>query len=98
MGDLSNFERGHCWCVLAGASVGETAALLGVSRVTVSKVMSLYTNHGKTTPAKRNCGQKSTLTVRDQHTLRRIVWKNRRTTTTKMTAELNIHHEDPVST
>jgi hypothetical protein len=30
--------------------------------VTVSKVMSAYMNHGKTTSAKRNSGQKSTLT------------------------------------
>jgi predicted transcriptional regulator len=31
---------------LAGASVTKTAKSLGVSRVTVSKVMSAYTNHG----------------------------------------------------
>jgi CTP-dependent riboflavin kinase len=76
MGDLSNFEReqivGAC---LAGASVIKTATLLGVSSMRASKVMSAYTNHGKTTSAKRNSGQKSTLTERDRHTLKRIVSK-----------------------
>jgi hypothetical protein len=50
---------------LAGASVTKTKMLLGVSRATVSKVMLAYMNHGKTTSAKRNSGQKSTLTERD---------------------------------
>jgi transposase len=57
MGDLSDLERG--WIVgarLAGASVTKAATLVGVSRATVSKVMSAYTNHGKTTSAKRNSG------------------------------------------
>jgi hypothetical protein len=58
--------------------VTKTASLLGVSRVTVSKVMSSYTNRGKTS-AKRNGGWKSASKERDHHTLRRIVSKNRRT-------------------
>jgi transposase len=69
----------------------KTATLLGVSRVTVSKVMSAYTNHGKTISAKRNSGQKSTLTERDRRTLRRIVSKNNRPTAAHVTAELNIY-------
>jgi hypothetical protein len=58
MGDLSNFERGQVIGEhLAGASVSKTDTLLGVWRVTVSKVMSAYTNHGKTTSAKRDSGE-----------------------------------------
>jgi predicted transcriptional regulator len=59
IGDLSNFERGQIIAArLAGASVIKTATLLGISRETVSKVMSAYTNHGKTvTLAKRKMGE-----------------------------------------
>jgi hypothetical protein len=59
--------------------------------------MSAYANHGKTS-GKGNSGQKSTLTGRDCHTLRRIVSKYHRTAAAQVTAELNIHLEDPVST
>jgi hypothetical protein len=41
---------------------------------------------------------KKTLTERDDHALRRIVSKNHRTTAAQVTAESNIHLEDPVST
>jgi hypothetical protein len=59
MGSLSNFEKGRIInACLAGASLTETAILLGVLRATVSKVMSEYTNRGKTTSAKRNSGRK----------------------------------------
>jgi hypothetical protein len=61
MGDLSDNERGQfVGARLAGASVIITATLLGVSGATVSKVMSAYTDHGKTTSVKRNSGRKST--------------------------------------
>jgi hypothetical protein len=56
MEDLSNFERGQIvGAHLAGASVTKTATLLAVSRVTLSKVMLAYTNHGKTS-VKSNSG------------------------------------------
>jgi transposase len=71
MGDLSDFRSGQIVGVcLAGISVTKTDTLLGVSRATFSKVMSGYTNHGKTTSAKRDSERKSTLTERDRHTLR----------------------------
>jgi hypothetical protein len=55
MGDLSDFERGQTVGVrLAGTFVIKNATLLGVSRATVSKVMSTYTNHGKTTAKGKN--------------------------------------------
>jgi predicted transcriptional regulator len=48
MGGLSDFERGQIIGErLAGASVIKATTLLGVSRATVSKVMSAYTSHGK---------------------------------------------------
>jgi transposase len=91
MGDLPDFERRQIvGARLAVASATETATLLGVSRATVCKVMSAYTNHGKTTPVKRNSGRNSALTERDRRTLRRIVSKNHRTTAAEVTAELFI--------
>jgi predicted transcriptional regulator len=77
MGGLSNFETGQIVSArLAGVSVTKTATLLGVSRATVSTVMSAYTNHGKTTLAKRNGEQNSTLRERYSYILRRILLKN----------------------
>jgi predicted transcriptional regulator len=57
MGNLSEFGRRlNNGMHLAGASVTKNATLLNVSGATVSKVVSAYTNHGKTTSAKRNSG------------------------------------------
>jgi transposase len=90
MEDLSDFERQKIvGARLAGASVTKTAALLGVLRATASKVMSAYTNHGKTTSAKRNNGRKSTLTERDRRTFKRGVSKNHRTTSAQVTGQQN---------
>jgi hypothetical protein len=57
MEDLSDFERRQ---IVGAHLAGESATLLGASRVTVSKVMSAFMNHGKTTSAERNNGRKST--------------------------------------
>jgi DNA-binding transcriptional ArsR family regulator len=75
---LSDFEKRQIVDArLAGASVIETATslVLGVPRTTVSKVLSPYTNQGKTTSAKRNRERNSTLTERYHHILKRIVQK-----------------------
>jgi transposase len=87
---LYDFERGQLIGVrLAGASVTETATLLGVLRATVSKVVLAYMNHGKTTSAKKNSGRKSALTERDCRTLRRISSKNHRTIAAQATKYLS---------
>jgi hypothetical protein len=79
MGDLSDLERGQrVGARLDGASVKKPAVLLGVLTVTVSKVMSAYTNHRKTS-AKRNSRRKSTVIETDSSILR-TVSKNHRTT------------------
>jgi transposase len=67
---LSDFEKGQIIGMrLAVASVIKTATLLGVSKPTISKVMSAYMNHGKTTTAKRNSERKSALTESDRRIL-----------------------------
>jgi hypothetical protein len=67
------------------------ATVLGAPRASVSKVL-------KTSSAKRNSGQNPNLNERDHHSFKTIMSKNHRTTAAKVTAELNIHPEDPVST
>jgi predicted transcriptional regulator len=87
-----NFEREQIvGARLAGASVTKTATLLGVSRATVSKVISAYTNHGKTTSAKRNSGRKL-------HWEELIRKSQNYCSTGDRSAELNIRLEEPVST
>jgi NADH:ubiquinone oxidoreductase subunit E len=55
MGELSHFQRGQiAGSHLAAASVSKMATLLGVFRTAVYKVMIAYTNHRKTSSAKRN--------------------------------------------
>jgi len=99
MGNLSEFQRGQIvGARLVGASVIKTATLLGASRTAVSKVTMEYTTHGKTLSAKRNSGNKPKPSERDRHTLKSILSNNYRTTAAKVTAELIIHLEDPVST
>ena len=78
----------------AGASVTKTATLSGISRAAVSKVMMTYTNHGRTSSAKRNSGRKANLRERDCCTLKRIVSINHRSTAAKVTAKLNIRLEE----
>jgi hypothetical protein len=77
MRDLSDFKRGQIvGALLNGASMAKIVILLGVLRVTISKVMPACTNYGKTTSVKRNSGRKSTLIERDRLTMRRTASKN----------------------
>jgi predicted transcriptional regulator len=56
MGDFSDFKGGQFGGArLVGISATKMATLLAVSRAAVSKVMTAYTNNGKTS-AKRNLG------------------------------------------
>ena len=62
MPDLSDFQRGQIvGAHMAGASITETARILGVSRNTVSKVITAFEREGKTYSAKHRSGRKSKL-------------------------------------
>ncbi|GBM10607.1 Transposable element Tcb1 transposase [Araneus ventricosus] len=82
---------------LSGASVTETANLLGFARSTVSAVMTAYTKEGKTTSSKHNSGRKSKLADRDRRVLKRIVARKHKQSLSEITSEMNSHLQDPVS-
>jgi len=71
MGELSDFERGQ---IDVARLVKATTSLVAL-RAAVSKVMTTYKNHGKTS-AMRNSGRKPKLSERDLHILKRIMSKN----------------------
>ncbi|XP_055932000.1 uncharacterized protein LOC129962278 [Argiope bruennichi] len=96
--DLSDFQTGQIvGGRLAGACVSETSQRLGVSGGTVSEVMAAYTQRGKTSLANQNSGRKEKLGERGRRVLKRIVMSKKPTTAEKVTADLNIHLESPMS-
>ena len=89
---MSHFRTQSFVCArLAGASVSKTATLLGVLRAAFPKVVTAYTDRGKTSSAKRHSGRKPKLSERHRLTLKRIVSENDRTAASKVTAELIIY-------
>jgi hypothetical protein len=58
-------KRTYYWCEFRWSICSQNGHLLGVSRAAVSKVMTAYTNHGKTSSSKRNSGRKTEMSARD---------------------------------
>ena len=99
MADLSDFKWGQIvGARMAGARITKTDKLFDVARSTISKVMTAFEKEGKTSSLKQNLGEKKRkLSDRDRRTLRRIVMKDHKTTAPKITAGLNDHLENAVS-
>ncbi|XP_066446532.1 copper transport protein ATOX1 isoform X1 [Eleutherodactylus coqui] len=88
--DLTEFERGKIiGARLAGASISETANLVGFSRATVSRVYREWYKRGKTSSERGACGRKQLVDESGQKRMSQIVESNSRCTVEQITAEYN---------
>ena len=93
---LSEFQRGQIvGARQAGASISETARLVGVSNSTVCRIMVKYLEEGKTAADKSACGRKKKLNSRERRHLKRTVTGDRRVSAVKVTATINFYANDP---
>ena len=98
MADLSDFKTGQIvGARRACASIIKTAELLCLARSTASKIITAFEKEGKTFSLKQNSGRKQKLSSRDCRTLTQIAKKDHKDTASKITAGLNDHLENPVS-
>ncbi|GFU56410.1 HTH_Tnp_Tc3_2 domain-containing protein [Trichonephila clavipes] len=92
MSDLSNLKSGmRIASRLAGTFMSRTANLKVVSRTTVSRAITAYTNLGAVSSAKHNSKRMLKLKDQDIRMLKRIVVRKRNTTLPQITSELNSH-------
>ena len=96
---LSEFQRGQIvGARQAGASISETARLVGVSNSTVCRIMVKYLEEGKTAADKSACGRKKKLNSRERRYLKCTVTGDRRVSAVKVTATINATLKKPIST
>ena len=87
MGDLPDFQIGKIDSArMAGTTVTETAQLLGISRGTVSKVMTAYKKDSKNSSTKHKSGRTSCLSEMDRRALNHILRIYHKTITNKIRA------------
>ncbi|GFX78134.1 HTH_Tnp_Tc3_2 domain-containing protein [Trichonephila clavipes] len=92
MSDIFDVKRGIIIGVLlVGASLSRTANLAGVSKTTVLKVMTAYTNLVKMSSAKHNSRLNSKLKNRDRRVLKSLVTRKHKSALPQTTSEMNTH-------
>ena len=85
-------KRTDFWCTFSWSICNQNGYLIGcIQSSSFQSYDDTHINHGKTLSAKRNSGRKQKPSEIDHRTLKRIVTINHRSTTAKVTAELNIH-------
>lgn len=94
MSELSVFEHGQ----IVGVSISKVDELFHIWRGTVLKIYTAYRKSGKASSIKSQYGRKYVLDDLDWPLLKRTVSKHKRTTATKVTAELNAEVTKPIST
>ena len=98
MADLSDFKTGQivgAW--RTGSSATKPAESFGITRKTVSKVMTAFEKEGKASTRKQNSGRKRKLSDKEHRTLTRIFRKDHKNTAPIITAKLNDHLENQFS-
>ena len=75
----------------------KTAELPGYSKATISRIMTEFKKHEKTSGNRNNSGRNFKLTDNDRRALKHIVGRKHLTTAAKVTVELNQHLNSPVS-
>jgi len=88
-------KRADCWCALSWIICNQNDRFIKCIQRSGFQVMTAHTNRGKASSPERNGGRNPKLIERDRRTLKRIASKNH-STAARVTAELNIHREDPV--
>ncbi|KAJ8272878.1 hypothetical protein GJAV_G00094490 [Gymnothorax javanicus] len=96
--DLSDFDRGMIVGARScGASVSQTANLLGFSRTTVSRVYKEWREKQKTSSERQSCGRKLLVNENSEKIIDTIIKADRMATSAEITAAYNSKAQRTVS-
>lgn len=97
-GDLSDFDRGRIvGARRTGLSISETAAQLGFSRTTISRVYREWLRENKMSSKRQSCGRKSLVDVQGQMKIDRLLQDDRKATVAQITTRYNQGTQNTIS-